>query len=769
MDSLRAKLLAPFIAGMLALTLLLAWYTYDSARKAVEGATLLISADKTNHTAQSMAQFFRSTGSSLQQMVSDPHVTALFGAGGKGGSAETGKASTSDWLEIVQQGNEFYRDLLIVDKHGVCIAASNPGLIGNSYAEENYVRQALDGVFSFGEPSVGRVTKRLSTVSAGPVDTAEGVSGALILMSDLPRIVEYGSKNAYDSQIIFTALLDGDGVFMAHKDGTLMGNAGRAFPKLYEKLARVGEKGGEVRYELEGRTYVGYAKLENTSNWVVLTSGLESEVFAPATRLGLTVLGISFTFLTVIGFAVIRFANGILSTLLSLIGYAKRVSEGDLASTLAPTDRKDELGVLHASLRRLVASLQSMLEATREASKMKSQFLANMSHEIRTPLNAIIGMAYLSLRDNSLSDKQRGNLDKIQLAARSLLGLINDILDLSKVEAGMLEVECTPFSLKEVLGNSLAIHQDNAASKGLELRLEYAQDLPARFCGDALRMGQVVNNLVSNAIKFTEKGRITLRCGWDEAAAQGVAAVVRISVSDTGIGISPEALKNLFQPFTQADASITRQFGGTGLGLAISDKLVTLMGGTFSVSSEMDKGTTFAFSVRFCRADQGGEQSGAEEAGELSFDQLDLSGRRILVAEDNDINQLIMQELLAPTGAAVTLAGNGEEAVARMREGGFDLVFMDMQMPVMDGLEATRRIRDMEGAKDVPIIAFTANAMKEDKDKGFAVGMNDYLTKPIEPDQLLQMLRLWLNAGKKPGGNTGGTPPEKPPCACCSG
>ena len=747
MNSLRAKLLAPFIAGTLALTLLLAWYTYSSARKAVEDAMFLISESKTNHAASSMALLFKSMSSSLQNMVGDPHVTSLFTAQQDTGTAKT---QTADWLEIITQGNEYYRDILILDKNGICISSSNPGLVGNSYADRPYVQQALSGMFTFGDSSVGLVTKRFSTVSAGPIDTQDGIVGALVLMSDFPKIVDYDTGSSHDSQTIFTALLAPNGMFMAHKDRDLMGNEEKVFPELYKELAKTGEKGGTVAFSLRGVSYVGYAKVEGTSKWVVVTSGITSEVFAPAYRVGLTVLGISLAFLAIISFMVIRFANGILTSLLSLIHYAKRVSEGDLELQLGPTRRKDELGVLHNALQRVVSSLQSMLLETQEASKMKGQFLANMSHEIRTPLNAIIGMTHLSLRGRNLPDKERDYLDKIQLAAKSLLGLINDILDLSKVEAGMLEMESTPFSLKETLENTLAIHQENAAARSIALVLEYQKDAPVYFTGDPLRIGQIVNNLVGNAIKFTHQGQVTLRCREDSQKTSGSQSVMCISVTDTGIGIAPETLRTLFQPFTQADSSISRQFGGTGLGLAISDKLVALLGGKFTVTSEVNIGTTFSFSFPLQR----NEKSESEAAGDLpldvAFEQLKLQGKRILVAEDNDINQLIMQELIAPSGASVILANNGREAVDAVTAEDFDLVFMDMQMPVMDGLEATRRIRALEKANNIPIIAVTANAMKEDKDKGFACGMNDYLTKPIEPMQLLQMLRLWLVTGKKP-------------------
>ena len=740
MRSLRAKLIAPFIAGTLALTLLLAWYTYSSARQAVEDAMFLISEAKSNQTSSSITLLCKTLYSSLQNLVVDQRVTRLFAAGG---GASTGSERTVEWLNTVIQGNEFYRDVFILNADGICIVSSNPGHVGGYYGDKSYARAALNGMFNLGEATVGKVSKRFSVSMAGPVDVAGKVAGAVAIFGDFPKLVDYDAVTSHDSQVVSTALLTPDGLFVAHKDKALMGNANRLYPELYQELSRVGEKGGAVEYALDGKDYIGYAKMELSSKWVIVTSGERDQVFAPAYRTGLVVLGISFVFLCCISLVVVRFANGILSSLLSLIGYAKQVSEGDFDLPLEDSTRTDELGTLHAALQRLVRALRSMLLATQEASKMKGQFLANMSHEIRTPLNAIIGMTHLSLKDGNLTGKQRAYLDNIQLAAKSLLGLINDILDISKVEAGMLELEHIPFNLRDTISNTLSIHQENAGSRGLSLVMEYDPDMPAHFIGDPLRISQVLNNLLGNALKFTRKGGVTVRCRGEEAGESG-RIMARVSVTDTGIGMSPEMLDKLFQPFTQADASITRQFGGTGLGLAISDRLVHLLGGGFDVASEVGRGTTFTF-IMLLERNAGASAFSAEEVPlDQAFERLKLEGKRILVAEDNAINQLIMAELIEPSGARVVMAHNGRQAVEAARDGNFDLVFMDMQMPVMDGLEATREIRGFADKDSLPIIAVTANAMKEDREKGFASGMNAYITKPIEPGQLLDILKLHL-------------------------
>ncbi len=582
MRSLRAKLIMPFFLGVLVLTLLLSWYTYTSARKAVDDAMVLISEARTNQAAGSMALLFKSMSTNLQNMVADPHVTGLFTPDADFDGAER---SAADWFGIITQGNEFYRDIFVVDKNGICIASSNPGHLGNSYADKIYVRRALNGMFNFADAGVGRVTKKFSITMSGPVDSEQGLAGALVLVSDFPKIVDYdGRDSTGGSQVIFTSLLTPEGLFMAHKDQELMGNAERSFPELYRSLETVGEKGARVEYTLGGEGYVGFAKVDPSSKWLIITGGKQAEVFAPAYRVGFVVLGISLFFLIGVSLVVFRVAAGILDSLFSLITYAKAVSEGSLDAELRTAGRNDELGILHNSLQTLVASMRAMLDKTEAAARMKGEFLANMSHEIRTPLNAIIGMTHLSLREGSLPPKQRSYLEKIRVAAKSLLGVINDILDLSKVEAGMLVIEKVPFNLREAARDIVGIHRQAAEDKGLSLSLDFDPALEGMFAGDALRLGQILNNLIGNAVKFTERGEVRIIMRQEKIGAAGKMSVL-FSVADTGIGMDEETRKNLFQPFTQADASISRRFGGTGLGLAISHRLVSLMGGAFSVQA----------------------------------------------------------------------------------------------------------------------------------------------------------------------------------------
>jgi two-component system, sensor histidine kinase and response regulator len=528
--------------------------------------------------------------------------------------------------------------------------------------------------------------------------------------------------------------------------------------------------------------------------------------------------------------------------------------------------------------------LRRAKEVAEEATRMKSDFLANMSHEIRTPMNAIIGMAHLALR-TQLDARQHDYVTKIQRAGQHLLGVINDILDFSKIESGRMTIESADFELEKVLASVSDFISEKTAAKNLELLLDVDARLPNDLRGDALRLGQVLINYASNAVKFTEQGSIVIRVRQVEEGERDL--VLRFEVEDTGIGLAPDQIVKLFQSFSQADTSTTRKYGGTGLGLAISKRLAELMGGEVGVESEVGRGSTFFFTARLGRGEAKGRSylpqpdlrgrrllvvddnalamhmlsemlrsmtfradavaSGeaalaaiadaerdsdpfaivfldwrmpgldgietarridamslgtrpsrvlvtaygredvfreADSAGfdgilvkpvspSLLFDaairaldgesrrskaegelmpipQTDtrdlarLQGARVLLVEDNDLNQQVAFELLGAAGIHVELAENGAQGVQRVQEGRYDLVLMDLQMPVMDGLEAARRIRTMPGGDRLPILAMTANAMAGDRERSLAAGMNDHVTKPIDPDELFDVLLRWL-------------------------
>ncbi|MDR2573309.1 MAG: response regulator [Desulfovibrio sp.] len=731
MYGIRTTLIVPFVLGVTLLTLFLGWYTYTSAVQAVETALFDITRAKASQASSAITLLFRSLNTSLQNIASDQHLASVLSGKGKGRNIEDVQA----WLVALAQGNEHYRDIFVVDAQKTCIVSTNPANLRKSYANETYIEDALDGIVTLHEPSIGKVTKQLSAIVAGPISVDGSIVGVLAISGAFPPVSDDGDEAG---ALVTTSVLNSSGIFVSHKAPLIMGNKNAARPDLYTTLYTAGVNGEIITYDLDGEKYVGFARLEPITRWVIMASGPKAEVYAPAYRVGYTVFCIGFICLALVLFFVIRDVNGILKSLFVLINYAKTISEGNLEQKLDNTRRHDELGILHSALQRLVLSLRDMLAASQQASKAKGNFLANMSHEIRTPLNAIIGMLYLALGDISLTSEQRDRLGKINMAARTLLGLLNDILDLSKVEAGQLVLEHAVFDLRQTLQDIAAIHQQTAADKNLTLSLEYKEDAPCVFIGDQMRVGQVVNNLMSNAIKFTGKGGIRLFCYAEGEPDEENFVVMHVAVEDSGIGMNDETARKLFQPFTQADASISRKFGGTGLGLSICRKIVELFGGQFTVRSEPGKGSTFDFSIRLQLSD---ETTVDTTDAETDFKTLDLTGKIILVAEDNDINRLIMEELLQPTGATILMAENGEEAVKTLRERKADIVLMDMQMPVMGGLEATRLIRSFIPLAELPIIAVTANAMADEKEEGYKAGMNGYITKPVELAELFKALQ----------------------------
>ncbi|MBF0322719.1 MAG: response regulator, partial [Magnetococcales bacterium] len=420
-----------------------------------------------------------------------------------------------------------------------------------------------------------------------------------------------------------------------------------------------------------------------------------------------------------------------------------------------------EQKIFTAELLRAKGQAEGLAIKAAEASRAKGEFLANMSHEIRTPLNAVIGLTHLCLQ-TELSDQQRDYLSKISLSAHALLQLLNDILDFSKIEAGKLVVESVPFSLENVLGELLTILGVHSQKKGLELLMMVDQGIPSHMVGDGYRLGQVLTNLVGNAIKFTEKGSVTIALAVAEETQKQVC--LRFAVTDTGIGMTQSQMANLFQEFAQGDSSTTRKYGGTGLGLAICQRLVRLMHGQISVVSMLGEGSCFTFVVWIDKVADGypvhplstesiqdslstcGHVGGAwpdrQGSGREPADTL--RGVEVLLVEDNDINLQVARELLEQRQMQVTVARHGREAVTWVGQRAFDVILMDVQMPVMDGLEATRMIRGMEKCKELPIIAMTANAMVGDREECLAAGMNDHVTKPISPGELYAALVKWV-------------------------
>jgi signal transduction histidine kinase/ActR/RegA family two-component response regulator len=400
--------------------------------------------------------------------------------------------------------------------------------------------------------------------------------------------------------------------------------------------------------------------------------------------------------------------------------------------------------ILRRRVRQQTAVIRSKLEneaalklAAQAASRAKSEFLANMSHEIRTPMNGIVGMQHL-IGETALTAEQREYLDAAQSSAQSLLALLNGILDLSKIEAGRMELERADFAVQGLLDEILRPLDLVARGKGLTLSSVVRDDVPPAVRGDPLRLRQVLMNLIANALKFTHEGGVTVTA--ERASEREGGVELRFSVSDTGIGISPEQRYTIFEAFRQADNSITRRYGGSGLGLAISGRLVQLMGGEIGVESRPGGGSIFTFTAQFERAALGALGSGALPVQAAM--PCNACPQHILVAEDNPINQTVIARTLEKAGHRVSLAQNGRQAVEIWAASRFDVIFMDVQMPEMDGLEATAEIRRRERAtsRHVAIMAMTANAMSGDRERCLAAGMDGYFTKPIRAQEVLDWL-----------------------------
>lgn len=498
---------------------------------------------------------------------------------------------------------------------------------------------------------------------------------------------------------------------------------------------------------LDGSNRFFSAQKLSLVDWYVVSTFSEAQVMAPAQAMLKQVLWFSLVFFVLLGLGLFGLMSQQLQPLTRAAAQLRRIERGGAAQQALKVEHDDEVGELISAFNRLLAqqNLQKelLIEARRQAdqaNQMKSRFLANMSHEIRTPMNAILGLSLLGLRARDNPARMVDALEKIQRSGHGLLGVINDILDLSKIEAGELSIEERPFYLQGLVEDLLDQMKFQAEAKGLDIKLNLDGELPRVLRGDALRLGQVLSNLLSNAVKFTHEGFVHLNVLKGVNKLDDKRFWLLFEVQDSGIGLEPEQIERLFKPFVQADDSISRDYGGTGLGLNISLDLVRLMGGDgIHIVSRGGAGSRFSFELPLgvCTTDEVEQVlSRAEQARVARFDpaiSVQFSGR-VLLAEDNAINQEISLELLAQLGLDVLLAEDGAEAVIMAHNEAIDVILMDLKMPIMDGYEAAKKIRLFN--PNIPIIALTAAAMNEDSARVYEAGMTDYLTKPIDTEHL---------------------------------
>lgn len=671
-------------------------------------------------------------------------------------SAEELQSGSHNCQTFLQGSIEIHRwmsSLRLSNLDGSDLCSAHRAGQGTDSINRTVFTRTLDGeAFALSELRVDPRSRALSMTAAAPVLKDQSAVG--VLSADIGLTIFSNSPSVHPNSDLGVSMfvVDSEGSLLAHYPpvDSLVGKQLLVKPVVQEALA--GSRKLAELVDLSGTPHLfafqvlpgGTATLAIGLNRTSVLEPIDKALRYRVVLISLIVIGSILLGLLGVDWLILR-------PLRNLAEIVEAVKRGDF-STQSPYKGFGEVRVLERAFSRMAKAVadrerellsakevaEKALEMANVASRAKTDFLASMSHEIRTPLNGIIGYTECLL-DELKDPKQRRYGDLIQVAASALLTVANDILDFSSIEADQVRLQFAPFSLMSLVDNTVSIVSSGAGKKGVPINIKVDPSVPKMVMGDEARLRQVLLNLLNNAVKFTFEGHITAVV--EHKGDTGIGERIRISIADTGIGIAPEQHGRLFKRFSQGDPSIRREFGGTGLGLAISKRLIELMDGEIGVQSEQGKGSTFWIELALSKADELSHQRHAVESPVAT------TSARILIVEDVDINKELMEILLRAAGHIVETVSNGEEAVAAIQAKPYDLVLMDIQMPVMDGVTATRTIRRLDHpASQVFIAAMTANVLPQQVRSFIAAGFNDHIGKPVKRDDLLEKLKLWIQA-----------------------